>query len=64
LGSSSDLYFDAINQQVSARIDRIAPDVDGVSQTVRMRAVIEDAAQAIPVGMPGMVRPGTDGQTR
>lgn len=64
IGDRIDLHFDAIDRQVSAKIDRIAPDVDAVSQTVRMRAVIEDAAQAIPVGMPGMVRRETDGQTR
>lgn len=56
IGDRIDLYFEAINHEVSATIDRIAPDVDAVSQTVRMRAIIADAPYTIPVGMPGVVR--------
>lgn len=64
IGDRIDLYFEAIDREVSARIDRIAPDVDAVSQTVRMRAILDDAAAAIPVGMPGMVRRHAEGQAR
>ncbi len=66
IGDRIDLYFEAIDREVSATIDRIAPDVDAVSQTVRMRAIIEDAtnANAIPVGMPGMVRRENNSQAR
>jgi len=64
IGDRIDVYFEALDHDVPATIDRIAPDVDAVSQTVRMRAIIEDAPNAIPVGMPGMVRRETDGQVR
>lgn len=64
IGDRIDLYFEAIDHEVLATIDRIAPDVDAVSQTVRMRAIIDDAQSTIPVGMPGMVRRETDGQVR
>ena len=64
IGDRIDLYFEAIDREVPATIDRIAPDVDAVSQTVWMRAIIEDTPNAIPVGMPGMVRRETEGHAR
>lgn len=64
IGDRITLYFEAIGREVAASIDRIAPDVDAVSQTVRIRAFIDDVSASIPVGMPGVVRQNTSSQVQ
>lgn len=64
IGQRVHVIFDAIGAEVEGRIERIAPDVDAVSRTVRMRAVLDDETNLIPVGAPGRVRRAGGGQTR
>ena len=55
IGQRVTVSFEAMDAEVEGRIQRIAPDVDAVSQTVRMRAVIKDRDNIIPVGVPGRI---------
>ena len=64
IGQPVTVIFEAIEAEVEGRIQRISPDVDAVSQTVRMRAVIEDSANIIPVGVPGRVHRADGEQAR
>jgi len=64
IGDRVVLLFEPLDQEVPATIERISPDVDAVSRTFRIRAVIDDATDTIPVGMPGVVRRVNDARTR
>ena len=45
---------------VRGRIDRVYPEVEPVSQTVRMRAELVDPHESIRVGLPGVVSFGSE----
>ncbi|MCL7406455.1 efflux RND transporter periplasmic adaptor subunit [Paradonghicola geojensis] len=64
IGQPVTVVFEAIEAEVEGHIERISPEVDAISQTVRMRAILEDGANIIPVGVPGRVHRADSEQAR
>ena len=64
IGDHVNIHFEAIQYEIMGSIDRISPQIDPVSQTVRVWAVIDDEANIIPVGMVGQVNQSSNGENR
>ena len=64
IGDHVGIHFEAIQYEITGSIDRISPEIDPVSQTVRVWAVIYDEENIIPVGMAGHVNQSSNGENR
>lgn len=60
LGQELLIAVDEVALSIRGRVDRVYPEVEPVSQTVRMRAALFDAPGDVAVGLPGVVSRVTD----
>ena len=60
LGAELSIDVEEVGLSLTGRVDRIYPEVEPVSQTVRMRAELVGAPDNVAVGLPGVVSRGQD----